>query len=68
MRVKLQRVRRRCETSPEGYDLYLRPRPSDFRQSIGAFEEAISKDPFALGYNGLTATYALPKKAIALDP
>jgi TolB-like protein/Flp pilus assembly protein TadD len=66
LRLKLGRGRRRYETSPEAYDLYLRARAlgsdrqsKSSRQSIGPFEEAIAKDPsFAPAFAGLAATYA----------
>ena len=68
LRVKLGRGRRRYETSPEAYDLYLRARASDFRQSIGPFEEAIAKDPsFAPAYAGLAATYAYRTSTVYFD-
>jgi len=60
LRLKLGRGRRRYETSKEAYDLYLRARAlGNSRESIGPYEEAISKDPsFAPAYAGLSATYA----------
>ena len=66
LRLKLGRGRRRYETSPEAYDLYLRARAlqiqrglSGYDQSIGLFEEAIAKDPsFAPAYAGLAAAHA----------
>ncbi len=68
LRVKLGRGQRRYETSPEAYDLYLRARASDFRQSIGPFEEAIAKDPsFAPAYAGLAATYAYRTSTVYFD-
>jgi TolB-like protein/Flp pilus assembly protein TadD len=67
LRLKLGRGRRRYETSPEAYDLYLRARAvtiqrgiPGYDQSIGPFEEAIAKDPsFAPAYAGLAAAYAV---------
>ncbi len=66
LRLKLGRGRRRYETSPEAYDLYLRARAVQiqrgllgYRQSIDLFEEAIAKDPsFAPAYAGAAAAYA----------
>ncbi len=68
LRVRLGRGRRRYETSPEAYDLYLHARALDFRQSIGPFEEAIAKDPsFAPAYAGLAATYAYRTSTVYFD-
>jgi TolB-like protein/Flp pilus assembly protein TadD len=60
LRLNLGRGRRRYETSVEAYDLYLRARALQSRglrgdpQTIGAFEEAIAKDPsFTPAYAGL---------------
>ena len=68
LRVRLGRGRRRYETSPEAYDLYLHARALDFRQSIGPFQEAIAKDPsFAPAYAGLAATYAYRTSTVYFD-
>lgn len=68
LRIKLGRGRRRYETSPEAYDLYLQARSLDFRHSIGPFEEAIAKDPsFAPAYAGLAATYAYRTSTVYFD-
>ena len=66
LRLKLDRGRRRYETSADAYDLYLRGRAFEMRplltgmtMSIGPFEQAIAKDPaFAPAYAGLADTYA----------
>jgi serine/threonine-protein kinase len=66
LRLNLARGRRRYETSPEAYDLYLRARAleihsglSGWNQSIGPFEEAIAKDSsLAPAYAGLAAAHA----------
>ena len=66
LRLKLGRGRRRCETSTEAYDLYLRARALEIaspgggrNQSVDLYEEAIAKDPsFAPAYAGLGAAYA----------
>jgi TolB-like protein/Flp pilus assembly protein TadD len=66
-RLKLGHGRRRYETSPEAYDLYLRARALQIRhgdpgldQSIGPLEEAIAKDrSFAPAYASLAMAYAL---------
>jgi adenylate cyclase len=67
LRLKLGRGRRRYETSPEAYDLYLRARAlplqgallQGYDESIGPLEEAIAKDPsFAPAYAGLAAARA----------
>ena len=66
LRLKLGRGRRRYETSPEAYDLYLRARAlgggefaqPGFRQSVPLFEQAIAKDPtFAPAYAGLAVAH-----------
>ena len=68
LRIKLGRGRRRYETSPEAYDLYLHARASGFRQSIGHFEEAIAKDPsFAPAYAGLAVSYARRTSTVYFD-
>jgi TolB-like protein/Flp pilus assembly protein TadD len=68
LRLKLGQGRRRYETSVEAYDLYLRARTLDFRQSIGPFEEAIAKDPsFAPAYAGLAASYAYRSESFPFD-
>ncbi len=68
LRLKLNRGRRRYETSPEAYDLYLRARSLEiqsgsldagYRQSIGPYQAAVAKDPsFAPAYAGLAEAYA----------
>jgi TolB-like protein/Flp pilus assembly protein TadD len=67
LRLKLQRGRRRYETSPEAYDLYLRARAAKggslfislLQEKVGLYQEAIAKDPtFAPAYAGLASTYA----------
>jgi TolB-like protein len=68
LRLKLNGGRRRYETSPEAYDLYLHARSLEvqsgsldagYNQSIGPYQEAIAKDPsFAPAYAGLAAAYA----------
>lgn len=68
LRIKLGRGKRRYETSPEAYDFYLRARVSNFRQSIGYFQEAIAKDrSFAPAYAGLAATYAYRTSTVYFD-
>jgi TolB-like protein len=69
LRLKLGRGRRRYETSPEAYDLYLRARAlGNSLQSIGPFEEAIAKDPsFAPAYAGLAATCAYRSGTFGAD-
>ena len=68
LRIKLGRGRRRYETSPEAYDLYLRARASDWRERVGPFQEAIVKDPsFAPAYAGLAATYSLRTGTVYFD-
>jgi len=64
LRLKLGGGRRRYETSVEAYDSYLRARKlmqggfRDKSQSVGLFEEAITKDPsFAPAYAGLASAY-----------
>ena len=67
LRLKLGRGRRRYETSPAAYDLYLRARAlplqhglSGYDESIGPFEEAIAKDPsFAPAYAGLAIAHTV---------
>jgi TolB-like protein/Flp pilus assembly protein TadD len=72
LRLKLGRGRRRYETSAEAYDLYLRALAShnDGRneKTIGAFEQAISKDPsFAPAYAGLAAVRAYRSGFFSVD-
>jgi serine/threonine-protein kinase len=75
LRIKLGRGRRRYETSAEAYDLYLRARAlgvqggePGYAQSIGAFEEAIAKDPsFAPAYAGLAASFAVRSGQLEFD-
>jgi TolB-like protein len=64
LRLKLGQGRRRYETSPEAYDLYLRARAlqrgrgSQVAPSIAVFEQAIAKDPsFAPAYAGLAKAH-----------
>jgi TolB-like protein len=62
LRLKLGRGRRRYETSPEAYDLYLRARSIDMvsrsDEQMASFERAIAKDPsFAPAYSGLAWNY-----------
>ena len=66
LRLKLERGRRRYETSAEAYDLYLRARAYQRQadegpgQRIKLFEAAIAKDPtFAPGWAALAAQRAL---------
>jgi TolB-like protein len=67
LRLKLERGRRRYETSAEAYDLYLRARAQTedktglggLARSIPFFEQTIVKDPsFAPAYAGLAVAYA----------
>jgi TolB-like protein/Flp pilus assembly protein TadD len=61
LRLKLGGGRRRYETSPEAYNLYLRARAAFLGsdQAVGAFEETIDKDPsFAPAYAGLATAHA----------
>ncbi len=66
LRLKLGGGRRRYETSPEAYDLYLRALALQSRRglsrhdpSIVLFNEALAKDPsFAPAYAGLAAAHA----------
>jgi len=59
LRLNLGQGRRRYETSVEAYDLYLRARELDTRESIDPYEKAIAKDPsFAPAYAGLAVVYA----------
>lgn len=68
LRVKLSRGRRRYETSPEAYDLYLRARGASFRESVGPFRKAIEKDPtFAPAYAGLAGAYAYRTSTVYFD-
>ena len=63
LRLKLNAGRRRYETSPEAYDLYLRARATGLLvngsdQSVDLYEQAIAKDAsFAPAYAALTAVY-----------
>jgi TolB-like protein/Tfp pilus assembly protein PilF len=67
LRLKLGQGRRRYETSPEAYDLYLRARALQIQhgepgldESIAPLEEAIAKDPsFAPAYASLATAYAI---------
>lgn len=65
LRLKLGRGRRRYETSPQAYDLYLRARAWRGRvresdQRISLFEQAIHEDPsFAPAYAGLAVSYTV---------
>jgi TolB-like protein len=66
LRLKLGSGRRRYETSPKAYDLYLRGRalevqlgPLGPNQSAQLYEQAIVEDPsFAPAYAALAAAYA----------
>jgi TolB-like protein/tetratricopeptide (TPR) repeat protein len=69
LRLKLGRGRRRYETSPEAYDLYLRARAATDIHSVNLFEQAIAKDPsFAPAYAGLAALHAFRSGLFRLDP
>jgi len=67
LRLQLGRGRRRYETSVDAYDFYLQGRALPLThglrgvlESIGPFEQAVTKDPtFAPAYAGLAAAYAL---------
>jgi hypothetical protein len=66
LRLKLGRGRRRYDTNPDAYDLYLRARALAFRRFRGdpeisdLYEKAIAKDPsLAPAYAGLAAAYAV---------
>jgi len=67
LRLQLGRGRRRYETSVDAYDFYLQGRALPLEhglrgvlESIGPFEQAVTKDPaFAPAYAGLAAAYAL---------
>jgi TolB-like protein/Flp pilus assembly protein TadD len=75
LRLKLGRGRRRYETSPEAYDIYLRARAllnrrglSGYDPSIGLFKEAIAKDSsFAPAYAGLAAAHAARSSNFRFD-
>jgi adenylate cyclase len=66
LRLKLGRGRRRYETSPEAYDLYLRARAMPNQRghawamkAADIYRQVIAKDArFAPAYAGLAATYA----------
>jgi len=66
LRLSFGRGRRRYETSPEAYDLYLRARAlpiqlslAGYDRSIPLLEEGIAKDPsFAPAYAGLAQAHA----------
>jgi TolB-like protein len=65
LRLKLGRGRRRYDTNPEAYDLYLRARALAARQFPGdtgvidLFERATARDPsLAPAYAGLASAYA----------
>lgn len=71
LRLKLGGGRRRYETSPEAYNLYLRARVAILGsdQAIGAFEETIAKDPsFAPAYAGLATAHAHRSGFFRLSP
>jgi TolB-like protein len=63
LRLKLNAGRRRYETSPEAYDLYLRARAmgillADSDQGVDLYEQAIAKDAsFAPAYAALASMY-----------
>jgi TolB-like protein len=75
LRLKLGRGRRRYETSPEAYDLYLRARApwvqsgwSRMSRAVGPFEAVIAKDPsFAPAYADLAAAHAIRSGQIRFD-
>jgi hypothetical protein len=66
LRLNLGRGRRRYETSPEAYDLYLRARALELQQgfralseSVDGFGKVIAKDAsFAPAYAGLASAHA----------
>jgi TolB-like protein/Tfp pilus assembly protein PilF len=66
LRLKLGNGRRRYETSPEAYDLYLRVRALELQRgfsglsgSVDGFEKVIAKDAsFAPAHAGLAAAHA----------
>jgi TolB-like protein/Flp pilus assembly protein TadD len=76
LRLKLGRGRRRYETSPEAYDLYLRASASELQQgiagiakSVGPFEQVIAKDPtFAPAYARLAWARAWRSGNAMFDP
>jgi TolB-like protein/Flp pilus assembly protein TadD len=71
LRLRLGGGRRRYETSPEAYDLYLRARAAFLGsdQAVGAFEETINKDPaFAPAYAGLATAHAHRSGSFRLSP
>jgi TolB-like protein len=75
LRLKLGRGRRRYETSPEAYDLYLRARApwvrngwSMLNYTVGAFEAVIAKDPaFAPAYADLAAAHGVRSGQFQFD-
>jgi TolB-like protein len=75
LRLKLGRGRRRYETSPEAYDLYLRARAPWIRdgwsmlgRNTGIFEAVIAKDPsFAPAYADLAVAHAIRSGSFARD-
>jgi TolB-like protein/Flp pilus assembly protein TadD len=75
LRLQLGRGRRRYETSVEAYDFYLQGRALPLRhgtfgvlQSIGPFEQAVTRDPsFAPAYAGLGAAYAIRSIQFPVD-
>ncbi len=79
LRLKLGRGRRRYETSPEAYDLYLRARYLESQSGLAGYQgrgtdevalykEAIGKDPtFAPAYAGLAAVYAFVSATANVD-
>jgi TolB-like protein len=65
LRLKLGRGRRRYETSPEAYDVYLRARALDNQRTLpgpeqlALYQEVVAKDPsFAPAYAGIAVAYA----------
>ena len=75
LRLKLGRGRRRYETSPEAYDLYLRGRALANRRFPGnneviqVFQKAIAKDPLlAPAYASLAGAYAYRSFGRANNP
>lgn len=75
LRLKLGRGRRRYETSPEAYDLYLRARApwvrsgwSVLSRTVGPFEAVIAKDPsFAPAYADLAAAHVMRSGQFKFD-
>src|SRR5262249_29475917 len=69
LRLKLGRGRRRYETSPKAYDLYLRARALPSVNSVELFEQAVKEDPsFAPAYAGLAKAHAYRSGLFSQDP